>query len=170
MDSKSTKTRYRVRNWREYNAALVHRGSLTIWVEERAVQQWRETRRTGRRGAPRVYSDIAIQCALTLKAVFRLPLRATEGLLISVLGLMGLALPVPDNTTLSRRQHSLRVVIPRYTPSEHLHVVVDSTGLKVYGEGEWKVRVHGWGRRRRGRRPKRVKKHAKEPRFSLTGR
>ena len=90
------KAEYRIKNWREYNEALVNRGSLTFWFDEEAIAAWGESERTGRRGAPRRYSDLAVQCALTLRAVFRLPLRATEGLVCSVLELMGLPLPTPD--------------------------------------------------------------------------
>ncbi len=146
------KGRYRIRNWREYNEALVSRGQLTFWFDEEAIASWEETERTGRRGAPRVYSDVAIQCALTLRAVFRLPLRATEGLVRSVIVLMGLALPTPDYTTLCRRQGALEVVLPRRLPKGAVHVVVDATGLKVFGEGEWKVRQHGYSYRRTWRK------------------
>jgi IS5 family transposase len=146
------KARYRIRNWREYNEALVNRGQLTLWFDEEAVASWEEKERTGRRGAPRVYSDVAILCALTLRAVFRLPLRATEGLVRSVIVLMGLALPTPDYTTLCRRQGALEVVLPRRLPKGSVHVVVDATGLKVFGEGEWKVRQHGYSRRRTWRK------------------
>jgi hypothetical protein len=91
---------------------------------------------------------MAVQCVLTLKAVFQLPLRATEGLVRSLIRLMGLSLPVPDYSTVCRRQKTLEVVIPRRSSGQPLPVVVDATGLKVYGEGEWKVRLQGWGRRR----------------------
>ena len=96
------------------NEALVNRGSLTFWFDEEAMRSWGETERTGRRGAPARYSDyVAMQCALTLGVVFRLPLRATEGLVRSVLELIGLPLPTPDYTTLCRRRGSLEVELPR---------------------------------------------------------
>ena len=125
---------------------------MTFWFDEEAIASWEETERTGRRGAARVYSDVAIQCALTLRAVFRLPLRATEGLVRSVIVLMGLALPTPDYTTLCRRQGAVGVVLPRRLPEGAVHVVVDATGLKVFGEGEWKVRQHGYSYRRTWRK------------------
>jgi len=140
----SSSHRYRLRNWPDYNAALVARGSLTLWCDEAAVAGWVARGRTGRRGRPRTYSDLAITCMLTLQAVYHLPLRATEGLVRSLVHLLGVALPVADFTTLARRRPRLAVVLPVRVPRGPLHLVVDSTGLKVYGEGEWKVRQHGW--------------------------
>jgi hypothetical protein len=146
-----TKTQYRIRNWSTYNAALIARGSLTLWVDEEAVQAWRYTGPT-QRGAQYVYAEAAINCVLTLRAVYHLALRATEGLTRSVLALLGVALPVPSYSTLSRRAAELTVTLearPRSTP---LHLVIDSSGFKVYGEGEWKVRQHGWSKRRTWRK------------------
>ena len=146
------KAKYRISNWREYNEALVNRGSLTFWFDEEAIGGWRETQPSGQRGAPRLYSDVAIQCALTLGAVFGLPLRATEGLVRSVIELTELALPTPDYTTLCRRRGDLQVFLPRRLSQGAVHVVVDATGLKVFGEGEWKVRKHGYSKRRTWRK------------------
>ncbi len=145
-----SKRRYRLRNWPDYNAALVRRGSLTLWCDEAALADWVERGRTGRRGRPRTYSDLAITCMLTLQTVYYLPLRAVEGLVHSLVHLMGLGdrLPVADYSTLSRRRPALDVRLPTRQPAGPLHVVVDSTGLKVYGEGEWKVRQHGWTKHR----------------------
>lgn len=144
----STKARYRLRNWRDYNAALVRRGSLTLWCDEGALAGWVERGRTGRRGRPRTYSELAITCMLTLQEVYHLPLRAAEGLARSVVRLLGLALPVADSATLSRRRATLAVRLPVRVPAGPLHVVVDSTGLKVYGEGEWRARWRGWAKHR----------------------
>lgn len=142
------KARYRVTHWHDYDRALVQRGSLDLWFDEAFVQaHWRPTA-SGRRGAPFLYSDLAIQVLLTLKAVFSLAYRALEGFAGSLMRLTGLDLPVPDHTQMSRRARTLRVAIPRRECSGPLHVVVDSTGLKVFGEGEWKVRQHGAGKRR----------------------
>ncbi len=152
MKQKKTKRTYRLRNWTEYNKALVRRGSLTLWVSDEIIAQWRETKRTGKRGAPRAYTDTAILCMATLEEVYHLPLRATEGLMRSVIKLLGVELAVPDYTTLCRRRRFLDVALPRRKESEPLHMVVDSTGIKVYGEGEWKVRQHGWSRRRTWRK------------------
>jgi IS5 family transposase len=149
---KKTKQQYRLRNWSQYNKALVRRGSLTLWVSDDVIAQWRETKRTGKRGAPRTYTDTAILCMATLEEVYGLPLRATQGLMRSVVKLLGVDLTVPDYTTLCRRRRSLDVRLPRRKKQEPLHLVVDSTGIKVYGEGEWKVRQHGYTRRRTWRK------------------
>lgn len=149
---KKQKHRYRVRNWREYNAALVRRGSLTVWLDEAALDGWFEAQKSGGRGASRTYSDLAIEAALLLKAAYRLPLRGAQGLVKSVLSLMGLALPTPHFSTLSRRQIGLELSLPRLSGAEAIHLVVDSTGCKVYGAGEWKVRVHGKSKRRTWRK------------------
>ena len=146
------KAKYRIRNWADYNQALVDRGSLTFWFDEEARDSWIEQQRTGRRGAPRTYSGVAIQCVLTLRVMFRLPFRASEGMVRSLLELMDLAQPTPDYTTLCRRQRELAVTLPRTFPSKPVHVVIDATGLKVYGEGEWHVRQHGSSKRRTWRK------------------
>jgi hypothetical protein len=137
---------YRVRNWKEYDAALVRRGSLTLWVEQATLQAWRY-QGPNQRGAQFEYSDLAIECLLTLRAVYRLTLRATEGFARSLFGVMGLDLEVPDHTTLSRRAATVRITLPKRAEGP-LHLVLDSTGLKVHGEGEWKVRQHGYSKRR----------------------
>ena len=144
------KARYRLRNWREYNTALVHRGSLTLWCDPAAVAAWVARDRSGRRGRPRTYSAAAIRCMGTLQQVFHLPLRATVGFVRSLLTLLGHAeLPVAHPATLCRRRRTLALVLPVSVPRGPLHLVVDTTGLKVYGEGEWKVRQHGWAKHRR---------------------
>jgi IS5 family transposase len=149
---KKTKRTYHLRNWSQYNKALVRRGSLTLWMSDEIISQWRETKHTGKRGAPRTYTDMAILCMATLQEVYHLPLRATQGLMLSVIKLLGIKLAVPDYTTLCRRRRSLEVALPRRKKQEPLHMVVDSTGIKVYGEGEWKVRQHGYTRRRTWRK------------------
>ena len=140
--------RYKVRDWPEYNRALVRRGQLTLWFDESAVGAWRDMTRSNEPGRPKVYTDAAIECALILKSVFHLSLRATQGFLESVVTLMRLELPVPDYSTMSRRQAGLAVSLPPASRSPTRHVVVDSTGLKVYGAGEW----HAGKYRRAGRR------------------
>jgi hypothetical protein len=146
-----TRHQYRIRNWRDYNRALIGRGSLTLWVEQRAIDKWRDTAAPVRRGRRRFYSDLAITCALTLREVYGLPLRSTQGLVSSVLRLLGADSPAPHYSTLSRRAASLEVKLPRLSQGP-LHLAVDSTGVKVYGEGEWKVRLHGADRRRTWRK------------------
>jgi hypothetical protein len=129
----------------------VRRGSLTLWLDSRAVGAWRESRARAGRGRRRTYSDLAVTCALTLREVYGLPLRATQGLVRSVLRLLGADLPAPHYSTLSRRAASLEVRLPRRTRGA-LHLAIDSTGIKLYGEGEWKVRLHGTERRRTWRK------------------
>jgi IS5 family transposase len=152
VTKKKTKRTYRLRNWKEYNKALVRRGSLTLWVSEDVLSAWHNTARTGTRGKPADYTDTAILCMATIEELYHLPLRATEGLTRSVVTLLGVELRVPCYTTLCRRRRSLEVELPRRRKAEPLHLVVDSTGIKVYGEGEWKVRQHGWARRRTWRK------------------
>src|SRR5579884_438915 len=136
----SKKQPYRLRNWKEYTQALRQRGSLTLWVEEAALCGWINPTQSGKRGASDFYSDSAILCCLTLKQIYHLPLRQLQGFLISVFSLMQVDLPVPDYSTLSRRGERLGVVLPHKDTDGPLSLVVDSTGFKVYGEGEWKVR------------------------------
>jgi IS5 family transposase len=150
MSTPTKKAVYRIRNWREYNRALVRRGSLIIWVDEQALRDW-NYRGPTQWGGQYIYSDAAIQCLLTLRAVFHLPLRATQGMAHSVFGLMSLDLEVPHYSTLSRRAADLAVDLSRKSEGP-LHLVLDSTGLKVYGEGEWKVRKHGYSKRRTWRK------------------
>src|SRR3954465_13806171 len=140
------KQQHRVINWAEYDAGLRARGSLTVWFTPEAIAAWRAEPRTGRGGQPR-YSSLAITTALTLRAVFRLALRQTEGLIGSVLQLLGLDLPVPDHSTLSRRAETLEVPRPR-AGSAPMHLLVDGTGLKLCGPGEWLIEKHGTKRRR----------------------
>jgi len=144
------KARYHIRNWHEYDQALVKRGALTVWIDDEVARHWTYTGPT-QRGAQPTYSDLAIETVLTLKEVFHLPNRAAEGLVRSLLALLELDLETPDHSTLSRRGKTLQVQLPRKATGP-LHAVLDSTGLKVYGEGEWKVRQHGWSKRRTWRK------------------
>jgi hypothetical protein len=144
--------RYRVTNWAEYDAALRHRGSLTVWFSEEAIAAWRAEPRTSRGGQPH-YSALAIITALTLRAVFRLALRQTEGLIGSVLQLLGLDLAVPDHSTLSRRAETLEVPRPCSSSSGGpVRLLVDSTGLRLCGSGEWLIEKHGTRKRRSWRK------------------
>lgn len=148
------KQRFRIRNWRDYNEALVNRGSITFWFDEESISQWHNTEKTNRRGRPQLYTDIAIRCALTLREIYHLPLRGTEGLIRGLIIQLALPLKAPDYTTLCIRQKELEVSLPRShkKTGEGLHIVVDSTGLKIFGEGEWKVRQHGYTKRRTWRK------------------
>jgi hypothetical protein len=145
------KTQYRVRNWAAYNAALVHRGDLTVWVDEEALHAWQYTG-PKQRGAQYIYAEAAIQCVLTLRAVYHLALRAAQGLAQSVFGLLQVSLPVPTYSTLSRRGARSEIELLKMPSSGPVHLVLDSSGFKVYGEGEWKVRQHGWSKRRTWRK------------------
>jgi hypothetical protein len=145
------KQRYRVTNWAEYDAALRQRGSLTVWFTEEAIAAWQAEPRTTRGGQAH-YSALAIKTALTLRAVFRLALRQTEGLIGSILQLLGLDLAVPDHSTLSRRAETLEIPGPCPPSAEPVHLLVDSTGLRLCGPGEWLIEKHGTRRRRSWRK------------------
>ena len=145
------KPRYRVTNWPDYDAALRQRGSLTVWFTEEAIAAWRAEPRTTPGGQPH-YSALAITTALTMRAVFRLALRQTEGLIGSVIALLGLDLSVPDYSTLSRRSKTLRIPPLNRCGTGPLHLLVDSTGLKLGGAGEWLAEKHGTSRRRSWRK------------------
>ena len=140
------KQRRRVTNWAVYDAGLRARGSLTVWFTSEAVEAWKAEPRTGRGGQPS-YSALPIATALTLRAVFHLALHQTEGLIASVLQLLGLDLLVPDHSTLSRRAEVLEVPRPK-TGNTPVHLLVDSTGLKLCSPGEWLEEKHGSKRRR----------------------
>jgi IS5 family transposase len=152
VKTKNTKPIYRLRNWKQYNSALVQRGSLTLWLSEDMIADWINKQKSGKPGRSDTYADTAILCMATLQEVFHLRLRSTQGLLLSVMKLLKLDLAVPDYSTLCRRRKTLNVVLPRLRRGKPLHIVVDSTGVKVFGEGEWKVRQHGYTRRRTWRK------------------
>ena len=138
------KATYRASNWREYNAALVERGSLTLWIDEAVIARWHSVS-----GKGAVYHDDAIVCALSLRSVFGLALRQTQGFLRSLARMLGLAVTIPHYSTLSRRANGLNVPVGRLKSEDQpAHLVIDSTGLKVYGEGEWTMRTHGKQKRR----------------------
>lgn len=152
-DKSRQKTIYRVSNWAEYNNSLVQRGSITVWIDEEVLESWHpmiEGRR--KRGGQPKYSERAIECLLTLKAVFHLPYRQTEGFGKSLMDLLAVNAPIPDYTTLCIRSADLKVALSPSQVQGAKHIVVDSTGLKVYGEGEWKVRQHGVSKRRTWRK------------------
>ncbi|HSW71554.1 MAG TPA: IS5 family transposase, partial [Gammaproteobacteria bacterium] len=149
--TKQTNTKYRIRNWAEYNKALVNRGSLTIWFSETAIESWLSKNYAGR-GRPHIYSDEAILCALLVKAVYRLPFRSLRGFVLSLIQLLGLTLPVPCYTRICRRAAELGQQIAKLGVRRPSDIVFDSSGLKVYGEGEWKVRQHGKSKRRTWRK------------------
>ena len=146
----SPKTLYRVKNWSEYDTALVQRGAITFWLSEDFEQAWLYTGEK-QRGSQFEYSDQAIRVMLTVKEVFHLTNRGVEGFMRSLFQLLKINLPVPDHSTLSKRGPNLKVPLPKKT-SRTLNIVMDSTGLKIYGDGEWKVRMHGVSKRRAWRK------------------
>jgi hypothetical protein len=148
--SSRQKALYRVKNWSEYDNALVERGSITFWLSDDFEKNWRYTGEK-QRGSQFDYSDKAIEIMLTVKEVFHLTNRQTEGFMRSMFAMMKIVLPVPDHSTLSKRGKKLTVNLPKKT-NQRLNIVMDSTGLKIYGEGEWKVRQHGVSKRRTWRK------------------
>lgn len=146
------KMKYRVTNWADYDAGLRRRGSLTLWVTDAAMAGWHAAPRLTAGGQPR-YSDLAIETGLMLRLAFHLPLRQTEGLMASVFELMGVSLATPDHSTLSRRAMTITSMSKGCRlPAGPVHLLIDSTGLKVYGAGEWLQEKHGVRARRTWRK------------------
>lgn len=145
------KISYRVRNWSYYNRALVDRGDISLWLNEEVIGEWYAKAKSRKMGRPHVYGDKCIEVGLSLRALFSLPLRSTQGFLKSFSRLLGLSLRAPSYSTLSRRAEGLPVKF--YQGSKKVtDIVVDSTGLKIYGEGEWKMRLHGKSKQRMWRK------------------
>ena len=151
MKNKKPKPKYRARNWKDYNKALVDRGSLTIWFDTQSRDLWLNHTLSGRRGRSIKYSDPAILCCLTLREVFHLPLRQPQGLVCSISRLLGIDLAAPHYSLLSRRARRLDINLGTH-PEKIKHLVFDASGLKVFGEGEWKVRLHKAEKRRAWRK------------------
>lgn len=147
-----TKTKYRIRNWSDYNRSLRMRGSLTFWISDELIDNWLVTETSGTRGRAFVYSAAAMLAMASVKFVFQQAGRQTCGLIESLFRLLKVSLPVPDHSTLSRRLSGLKIALPIRLSRQPRHIVCDSTGLKVYGEGEWKVRTHGASKRRTWRK------------------
>ena len=142
------KTKYHVGNWPAYDRALVQRGDVTLWLAPEAITTW-TVAGVGKRGGQLQYSNLAIETALTLRLLFHLPLRQTEGFLTSIFWMLDLDLSAPDHTTLSRRGQHLDPTRRCAPAGASTHLIVDSTGLSIVGEGEWAAAKHG-GRGRRG--------------------
>jgi len=145
-----TKKKYGVRNWKEYNESLVNRGRIDVYIDKETEKGWYIAPK-GKPGKPKKYSDSAIQLTLQFGKVFHQKLRQTEGLVRSIFKMLKLDLDVPDYSTLSRRLNNLDIQLPKL-PKEKIVIIMDSTGLKIYGEGEWKVRKHGWSKHRTWRK------------------
>ncbi len=139
--------RYRVCQWHHYNQALIGRGGITFWIDKAALTTWRNTQGHSGAGARRIYSDTAIQGAVVVKSVYHFIVRAAQGFVSSVMSLMRLDLPVPNYSTVCRRQGSLKVPILSSPNNRPRHIVIDATGLRVYGAGEWSVHEHRGSRR-----------------------
>lgn len=148
-----TELKYRIRNWAEYNTALIQRGSITVWMDENAIKKWFSTSHTCKAGRPATYSDDAILMMLILRERYNLTLRSLQGFVQSLFSRMGLNLPVPSYSQISRRAKGLHKRIKGLICGKKpRHIIFDSTGLKVYGEGEWKMRTHGKSKRRTWRK------------------
>jgi hypothetical protein len=143
---------YKITNWRKYNESLVERGSITFWFNEDMIEHWHHANHRPKVGHPFTYSDTAIECLLVIRELFQLPYRQTEGLGKSLTQLMQITLDIPDYTSLAKRAAKLGVVLDVRKHKGAIDVVVDSTGLKVFGEGEWKMRAHGKSKRRTWRK------------------
>lgn len=141
---------YRVKNWSEYEKALVQRGSITFWMSDDFAKKWHYAGKK-EQGSPFDYSDESIVMMLTIKEVYHLSNRQTEGFVRSLFEMLNINLGVPDHSTLSRRAKGLQVKLPKRR-HENLNIVMDSTGMKIFGEGEWKVRMHGVSKRRTWRK------------------
>lgn len=149
-----SKDTYKVKNWKAYNKSLVSRGSLTLWLEDSVLSAWRDIDISRKVVGEQLYADCVIQCCLLLGCVYHQPLRQTTGFVASLLAMLGRGdYAMPDYSTLCRRQSCLPVELSKaLAGSRKIDIAIDSTGLKVYGEGEWKVRKHGPSKRRTWRK------------------
>ena len=143
---------YKITNWRKYNESLVRRGDITFWFSEDVLDAWQHANDKPKTGRPFTYSDTAVESLLVLRELFQLPYRQTEGLARALAGLMQADISIPDYTSLAKRSAKLGVSLDVAKRRGAIDVVVDSTGLKVFGEGEWKTRKHGVGKRRTWRK------------------
>lgn len=142
----------RIINWKEYNEALVQRGNFTLWIADDVIEHWHHENDECKVGRPFTYSDLAVESLLTIREFFRTTYRATEGFGYSLVKLMNVDIAIPDFTSLAKRAVKLGIDIDVTKYHGKIDVVVDSTGLKVYGEGEWKVKQHGWAKHRTWRK------------------
>lgn len=147
---KTNQKKYKIRNWSEYNDSLVERGNIEFWLDPKTLKKWK-AKLQGKKGRAQLYTDLSITVTLQFGKVFRQKLRQTEGLLKSIFKTANIELPVPDYSTLSKRGGNLSIVLPKIRKDKVI-LILDSTGLKVYGEGEWKVRQHGITKRRTWRK------------------
>jgi len=146
------KSKNKVTNWPEYNRALTQRGSITFWVDESAIEAWTCIKHHGKRGRGFQFSDVAIETALMVKGVFSLPLRSLQGFIDSIFSLMNVPLRSPNYSSISKRAKTVEIKYRNPSRGVIRHIAIDSTGLKVFGEGEWKVKKHGNEKRRTWRK------------------
>ena len=145
------KSKYKITNWAEYNKGLKNRGNITVWISDEAIEAWEFVGKR-ERGGKVDYSDLAIETCLTIKQVMHLKLRQTEGFVESLFAILKVVKSVPDYSTLCRRAGKLKIDLKVVKQGDNITIIVDSTGLKVYGEGEWKVRKFGWCKHRTWRK------------------
>jgi Transposase DDE domain len=150
--ARKTKAAYRVTNWKKYNESLVRRGDITLWFAEDVIAAWEHTNQEVKVGRPFIYSDTAIECLLALRELFQLPYRQTEGLGRALVKLMELEVAIPDFTSLAKRAAQLNVSLELAPTAGPIDIVVDSTGLKVFGAGEWRSDAYRHPRRRTWRK------------------
>jgi hypothetical protein len=150
--ARKAKAAYRVTNWKKYNESLVSRGDITLWFAEDVIAAWEHTNREVKVGRPFLYSDAAIECLLTLRELFQLPYRQTEGLGRALVKLMELEIAIPDFTSLAKRAAQLNVSLELAPTAGPIDIVIDSTGLKVFGAGEWRSDAYRHPRRRTWRK------------------
>ncbi len=148
----TVKARYKITNWRTYNESLMRRGDITFWFDEDVIAAWEHDNDEPKVGRSFTYSDLAVECLLALRELFRLPYRQTEGLGRSLVKLMQAEVAIPDYSSLAERAAKLSISLSVTARKGPIDVLVDSTGLKVFGEGEWKMRKHGKGKRRTWRK------------------
>ena len=144
--------KYQINNWSQYNKSLIQRGSITLWFSNEYIEKWRPSSLSGKKGRPNFYSDDAILCCLMIRTIYHLPLRSLQGFLFSIARLLNLSISIPSYTQICRRAKGLGKKLKKLSSRRPYDIVFDSTGLKVYGEGEWKVKQHGVSKRRMWRK------------------
>jgi hypothetical protein len=149
---KKKKPGYKIKNWKSYNQSLINRGNITIWFDEGTLSSWKSSKRTDKKGRPEEYSDTAIECCLILRSIFHLPLRSTQGFVEGMIKVLKFDFKAPNYTLLCKRAGKLQISLKSLPTKEPINIVIDSTGLKIFGEGEWKMRTHGKSKRRSWRK------------------
>ena len=142
----------KIKNWSEYNKSLINRGSITFWISEGVIRSWRSSKKTSKAGRPEIYADSAIQAICMVRFFFHLTLRSTEGFIRSLFAMMQITLPVPSYSRISRRMKWLEIDYKKLSHHKPAHIAIDSTGVKIYGDGEWHVKIHGESKRKKWRK------------------